>query len=63
MRADGVFRLILNASLFTGMPCSLGQDPKFVKLSVIEDGAFIHHAIKVRLCGFQRLPISLLNVI
>ncbi|KAF9507736.1 hypothetical protein BS47DRAFT_1384988 [Hydnum rufescens UP504] len=47
MRADGVFRLILNASLFTGMPCSLGQDPKFVKLSVIEDGAFIHHAIKV----------------
>ena len=48
MRADGVFRLILNASLFAGMPCSLGQDPKFVRLSVIEDGAFAHHAIKVR---------------
>lgn len=47
MRAEGVFRLILNANLFAGMPCAIGQDPKFIKLSVLENGAFVHHAIKV----------------
>ncbi|KAF8324335.1 uncharacterized protein EI90DRAFT_3130031 [Cantharellus anzutake] len=47
MRAEGVFRLLLNASLFAGMPCAIGQDPKFIKLSILEDGRFVHHAIKV----------------
>ena len=51
MRAEGVFRLILNANLFAGMPCAIGQDPKFIKLSVVENGAFVHHAIKVRLAA------------
>ena len=49
MRADGVLRLLMNASLFAGMVCDIGQDPKFIKISTFEEGAFVHHAIKVRL--------------
>jgi len=47
MRAEGVFRLLLNANLFHGMACSVSQDPKFIKISVLEDGVTVHHAIKV----------------
>lgn len=47
MRAEGVYRLILNAKLFNGMRCTVGQDPKFVKLSVVEGGVAVHHAIRV----------------
>jgi len=47
MRADGVLRLLMNASLFHGMSCSVAQDPKFIKISTLENGAFVHHAIKV----------------
>lgn len=47
MRAEGVYRLILNASLFSGMRCTLAQDPKFIKFSVVEGGVPVHHLIKV----------------
>lgn len=47
MRAEGVFRLLLNANLFHGMACGVSQDPKYIKLSVLEDGVTVHHAIKV----------------
>lgn len=47
MRADGVYRLMLNVALFPGMGCSLAQDPKYVKVSSIENGSTTHYAIKV----------------
>jgi len=47
MRADAVHRLILNAALFRGMAVSTGQDPKYVKLTSLEEGKPVHYAIKV----------------
>lgn len=47
MRAEGVFRVILNVKLFKGMKCEYGPDPKFVKLAAFESGAVVQHAIKV----------------
>lgn len=47
MRADAVHRLILNAGLFRGMAVSNGPDPKYVKMTSLEDGKPVHYAIKV----------------
>ncbi|KAG8873348.1 hypothetical protein FRB97_006814 [Tulasnella sp. 331] len=47
MRAEAVHRLILNAALFRGMAVSTGPDPKYVKLTSLEDGKPVHYAIRV----------------
>ncbi|RHZ71622.1 hypothetical protein Glove_256g150 [Diversispora epigaea] len=46
MRADNVFRVILNISLFNGMHVEKSQD-KFVKLSAFEGSELVHLAIKL----------------
>lgn len=46
MRADGVFRVILNIALFAGMSLELAQD-KFVRIVALENGELVHFAIKV----------------
>lgn len=46
MRADGVFRVILNVALFAGMSLELAQD-KFVRIVALENGELVHFAIKV----------------
>lgn len=46
MRAEGVFRLILNVALFKGMKVELAQD-KFVRIVALEAGKLVHFAIKV----------------
>lgn len=62
MRADGVLRLLLNASLFHGMSCAIGQDPKFIKISTLESDGFVHHAIKVRPPYINELQVLFLIV-
>ncbi|KAG8899673.1 hypothetical protein FRB99_006504 [Tulasnella sp. 403] len=47
MRADAVHRLILNVGLFRGMVVTVGQDPKYVKLTSLENGKPSHYAIRV----------------
>jgi len=47
MRADAVHRVILNAALFPGMAVSLGQDPKYVRLTSLENGKPANYAIRV----------------
>lgn len=47
MRKEAVFTLLLNASLFKGMRCSLAQDPRFVRFSIIEKGATVHYNLRV----------------
>ncbi|KAG8930331.1 hypothetical protein FRC02_004326 [Tulasnella sp. 418] len=47
MRADGVYRTILNVLLFPGMHFSVGQDPRYLKLASIENGVPTHYAIRV----------------
>lgn len=46
MRAEGVYRVILNVNLFSGMNLDLAQD-KFVKFVAVEDGGLVQFAIKV----------------
>ncbi|KAE9396817.1 hypothetical protein BT96DRAFT_996342 [Gymnopus androsaceus JB14] len=36
MRKEAVYTLLLNVTLFPGMKCSLAQDPRYVRFSVIE---------------------------
>lgn len=48
MRAEGVYRVILNVNLFSGMNLDLAQE-KFVKFVAVEDGALVQFAIKVSL--------------
>lgn len=36
MRKEAVYTLLLNVTLFAGMKCSLAQDPRYVRFSVIE---------------------------
>ncbi|TDL23696.1 hypothetical protein BD410DRAFT_786955 [Rickenella mellea] len=43
MRKEAVFNLLLNATLFKGMKCSLAQDPRYVRFSVIESGTTTSH--------------------
>lgn len=47
MRAEGVLRLILNMSLYPGLICELGPDPKFIKVAEITTRERRLHAIKV----------------
>ena len=45
MRAEGVFRLILNVALFQGMSCE--RQDKWVRLIAFENGAVLHVALRV----------------
>ncbi len=45
MRAEGVFRLILNVNLFPGMFCDVTE--KYLKIVAMEDGAMRTYLMKV----------------
>ncbi|THH11813.1 hypothetical protein EW146_g7919 [Bondarzewia mesenterica] len=47
MRKDAVYSVILNAPLFRGMRCALAQDPRYIRLGVIEDGATTYYNLRV----------------
>jgi len=47
MRKEAVYTLLLNVTLFHGMRCTLAQDPRFVRFSVIEDGTTTHYNLKL----------------
>lgn len=47
MRKEAVYTVILNATLFPGMRCSLAQDPRYIRFSVIEDGVTTHYNLRV----------------
>lgn len=47
MRKEAVLSLLLNAPLFKGMRCSIAQDPRFVRFSVIEGAAAVHYNLRV----------------
>jgi len=47
MRKDAVYTLLLNATLFPGMRCFLAQDPRYLRFSIIEDGATVHYNLRV----------------
>ncbi|KAG5644862.1 hypothetical protein DXG03_007503 [Asterophora parasitica] len=47
MRKEAVYTLLLNVTLFNGMSCSLAQDPRYLRFSVIENGAATHYNLRV----------------
>ncbi|KAG6879944.1 hypothetical protein C0992_009302 [Termitomyces sp. T32_za158] len=47
MRKEAVYALLLNVTLFPGMRCSLAQDPRYLRMSVIENGATIHYNLRL----------------
>jgi len=47
MRKDAVYTLLLNVTLFHGMRCSLAQDPRYLRFSVIENGVTTTYNLKV----------------
>ena len=46
MRKEAVYTLLLNATLFKGMKCSLAQDPRYIRFSVLESGVTTHYNIR-----------------
>ena len=49
MRKEAVYTLLLNATLFHGMRCTLAQDPRYIRFSVFEAGATTHYNLRVRI--------------
>lgn len=47
MRKEAVFTVLLNVTLFHGMSVFVAQDPRYVRLSVIEDGKVVHYNLRV----------------
>ncbi|KAF9466168.1 hypothetical protein BDZ94DRAFT_1213575 [Collybia nuda] len=47
MRKEAVYTLLLNVTLFHGMRCTLAQDPRYLRFSVIEDGATTHYNLRL----------------
>ncbi|KAJ3717685.1 hypothetical protein C8R42DRAFT_676385 [Lentinula raphanica] len=43
MRKEAVYTLLLNVTLFAGMKCTLAQDPRYLRFSVIENGQQTTH--------------------
>ncbi|KAF5376351.1 hypothetical protein D9757_008644 [Collybiopsis confluens] len=43
MRKEAVYTLLLNVTLFSGMKCSLAQDPRYLRFSVIEGAQVTTH--------------------
>ncbi|OAX43301.1 hypothetical protein K503DRAFT_765967 [Rhizopogon vinicolor AM-OR11-026] len=47
MRKEAVYTVMLNVTLFSGMKCFIAQDPRYIRFSVIEDGATTHYNLRV----------------
>ncbi|KAF9269246.1 hypothetical protein L218DRAFT_953798 [Marasmius fiardii PR-910] len=47
MRKEAVYTVILNITLFSGMRCTLAQDPRYLRFSAIENGATTHYNLRL----------------
>ncbi|KAF9059751.1 hypothetical protein BDP27DRAFT_1340774 [Rhodocollybia butyracea] len=48
MRKEAVYTLLLNVTLFPGMKCTVAQDPRYVRFSVIEgSGVTTHYNLRL----------------
>ncbi len=48
MRKDAVYAVLLNVTLFRGMSCSIAQDPRYLRFSVLAPSGTIHYNLRVR---------------
>lgn len=47
MRKEAVYTLLLNATLFKGMRCTLAQDPRYIRFTVFENGTPTTYNLRV----------------
>ncbi|KAJ7931679.1 hypothetical protein B0H13DRAFT_1957161 [Mycena leptocephala] len=47
MRKEAVYTVLLNVTLFHGMRCTLAQDPRYLRLSVLEGGVATHYNLRI----------------
>ncbi|KAJ7224077.1 hypothetical protein GGX14DRAFT_424117 [Mycena pura] len=47
MRKEAVYTVLLNVTLFRGMRCTLAQDPRYLRIGVLEGGAATHYNVRV----------------
>ncbi|KAJ6488091.1 hypothetical protein DFH09DRAFT_1209933 [Mycena vulgaris] len=60
MRKEAVYTVLLNVTLFHGMRCTLAQDPRYLRLSVLEGGVATHYNLRV---GSAKAAQELMNEI
>jgi hypothetical protein len=48
MRKDAVYAVLLNVTLFRGMSCSIAQDPRYLRFSVLAPSGTVHYNLRVR---------------
>lgn len=48
MRKDAVYAVLLNVTLFRGMSCSIAQDPRYLRFSVLTPSGTMHYNLRVR---------------
>lgn len=60
MRKDAVYAVLLNVTLFRGMSCSIAQDPRYLRFSVLAPSGTMHYNLRVRflLSLEARYPIT-----
>jgi hypothetical protein len=54
MRKDAVFAVLLNVTLFRGMSCTIAQDPRYLRFSVLTPSGAIHYNLRVRFLCLHR---------
>jgi len=47
MRKDAVYAVLLNVTLFCGMSCSIAQDPRYLRFSVLTPSGTTHYNLRV----------------
>jgi Ran-binding protein 3 len=47
MRKDAVYAVLLNVTLFRGMSCTIAQDPRYLRFSVLTPSGAIHYNLRV----------------
>ena len=62
MRKEAVLSILLNAPLFKGMHCSLAQDPRFVRFSIIEGTVMMHYNLRVSHIFFDKAFLVILTI-
>jgi Ran-binding protein 3 len=48
MRKEAVYAVLLNVTLFRGMSCSIAQDPRYLRFSVLTPSGTMHYNLRVR---------------
>ncbi|KAH9034578.1 hypothetical protein EDB85DRAFT_993512 [Lactarius pseudohatsudake] len=60
MRKDAVYAVLLNVTLFRGMSCSIAQDPRYLRFSVLTPSGTTHYNLRV---GSAHAAVDLLRAI